>query len=260
VFRAQAQLGVLQQQTKPVWKGIDALVLPTAPTIYTVAQVQADPLSLNNNLGTYTNFVNLLDLCALAVPAGFRTDGLPFGITLVAPCGHDANLAALGARFHAVTSTTLGASPQTWAGDGTITVTPRRRKEIWLAVVGAHLSGEPLNRQLTDLGATLVKTARTAPHYRLFALENTAPAKPGLVRSTSNEGVAVEVEVWRLSSTALGELMKDISAPLCIGSIELENTEWVHGFLCESQAVANARDITAFGGWRSYRRSLTATH
>jgi len=256
VFHAQAQLGALRQQTKPVWKSVDVLVLPTAPTIYTIAQVQADPLSLNSKLGTYTNFVNLLDLCALAVPAGFGADGLPFGITLVAPCGHDERLAMLGARFHAATSTTLGASSQTWAGDGTIAATPRKSKDLLLAVVGAHLSGEPLNHQLTDLGATLIKTAWTSPHYRLFALANTAPAKPGLVRSTGSDGAAVEVEVWQLSHAATGALLADVVAPLCIGHIELENGEWVHGFLCEGHATARARDITAFGGWRPYRRSL----
>jgi allophanate hydrolase len=257
VFRAQARLGAIHQITLPLWRDIDVLVTPTAPTIYTVAQVQADPLRLNSNLGFYTNFVNLLDLCALAVPAGFRADHLPFGITLMAPRGHDAKVTTLGARYHAASSRTAGASSRPWTNPEQVRFSPPREKGICLAVVGAHLSGEPLNHQLTEAGATLVKTARTAPRYRLFALD-TIPAKPGLVRDDGCGGSAVELEIWELSVEAFGSFVASIPPPLCVGSIELNDGEWVHGFLCENHAVIHARDISVFGGWRAYCRSGTA--
>ncbi len=257
LFRAQERLGAIHQVTRPLWRDIDVLVTPTAPTLYTIAQVQADPLRLNSNLGIYTNFVNLLDLCAVAVPAGFRADHLPFGITLVAPRGHDAKVMTLGARYHAASSRKVGASARPWSSPKQVRFSPTLEKGVCLAVVGAHLSGEPLNYQLTELGATLVKTARTAPHYRLFALD-TRPAKPGLVRGDGGAGSAVELEIWELSAKAFGSFVAGVPPPLCIGSIELNNGECVHGFLCENHAVLHARDISLFGGWRAYCRSDAA--
>jgi len=256
VFRAQETLRLLDRRTQSVWRNVDVLVTPTAPTIYTIAQLQADPMRLNTNLGLYTNFVNLLDLCAWAVPAGFRSDELPFGITLMAPRGNDARLATLGARFHARSSRRVGIFQRPRpVGEEPLgfAATPQG---IGLAVVGAHLSGEPLNHQLTDVGAMFEASTRTAPHYRLFELPNTSPSKPGLVRCEANEGAAIELEIWRLTPEAFATLVSQVPAPLCIGSIELENRERVHGFLCEYHAVARARDISSFGGWRSFRRSL----
>jgi allophanate hydrolase len=264
VFLAQETLRLLDRQTRAIWRDVDVLVTPTAPTIYTLAQVQADPLRLNANLGYYTHFVNLLDLCALAVPAGQRSDGLPFGITLSAPGGHDARLVALGSRFHALGRQTVGVFRQAHL------TTPLLGRDdppgpevdsggVCLAVVGAHLSGEPLNGQLLELGARFVRRARTSPHYRLFELPDTTPSKPGLIRSPTAEGVAIELELWRLSLDAFGAFVSRISAPLCIGSIELEHGERVHGFLCEPHAVLRARDISAFGGWRAFRGQLSET-
>ncbi|HEX7505285.1 MAG TPA: allophanate hydrolase [Polyangia bacterium] len=256
VFRAQETLRLLRHRTQAVWRDVDVIVTPTAPTIYTLAQVQAEPLRLNTNLGYYTNFVNLLDLCALAVPAGFRADQLPFGITLMAPRGYDARLAVLGTRYHALSSRTVGIFQRPRPGSDGPPLLEAEPRGICLAVVGAHLSGEPLNHQLIDVGATFVKSTRTAPHYRLFELPNTTPSKPGLVRCEINEGVAIELEIWRLSPEAFGAFISRIPAPLCVGSIELENSDRVHGFLCEHHAVVRARDISSFGGWRSFRGSL----
>jgi allophanate hydrolase len=257
-FRAQAQLALLARQARTAFEQIAALVVPTSATIYTVEQVRADPIGLNSNLGYYTNFVNLLDLCALAVPAGFRTDELPFGITLIGLPGSEARLLSLGARQHAATCKTLGASSRSWQGGQDDFFDEQASDDVHLAVVGAHLTGEPLNHQLLDLGATLVSATRTAPRYRLFALANTAPAKPGLARSPANDGAAIEVEVWRLSPAAFGAFVAKVPAPLCIGTIELANGLGVSGFLCESYALASARDITSFGGWRAYRAHLAS--
>jgi allophanate hydrolase len=193
---------------------VDVLAIPTAATIYTRAAVEAEPLQLNTNLGYYTNWLNLLDGCGLALPAGFRKDGLPLGITLAAPALRDPLLAELGARF-------------------------QRRL------------GLPLNVELTGLGARLVRSCRTAEAYRLFALAGTVPPKPGLVRSPVG-GHAIAVEVWELSPEAFGQFVSKVPAPLCIGTLSLEDGEQVKGFLCEEHATASARDISSFGGWRAY--------
>ena len=256
VFHAQETLRLLDRRTHPVWREVDILVTPTTPSIYTIEQIQAEPLRLNTNLGYYTNFVNLLDLCALAVPAGFRADQMPFGITLMAPRGHDARLAALGARYHALSSRTVGMFQRPAIESDEPPAVEADREGIDLAVVGAHLSGEPLNHQLIDLGATFVRSTRTAPHYRLFELPDTIPSKPGLLRCATNEGVAIELEIWRLSTEAFGAFVSRIPAPLCVGTVELDNRDRVQGFLCEHHAVARARDVSSFGGWRSFRRSL----
>ena len=239
VFEGTYRLAELRRRADTTWSGIDALLTPTAGTIYTLAQVKADPIGVNTNLGYYTNHMNLLDLCALAVPAGFLGSGLPWGVTLAAPAHHDDRLLRLGARF-------LGeaAPPRTLRPPG-----PTAR----VAVCGAHLTGLPLNAQLVSRGAHLVCTARTAPHYRLFVLPDTEPAKPGLVRVNEGEGgAAIEVEVWEIPITAFGEFVAAIPAPLGIGTIELEGGTCVQGFLCEAVAVRAARDITAFGGWRAF--------
>ena len=255
-FRAEAGLMLLARQTQTVFDQIAALVVPTAPTIYTVEQVRTDPVRLNSNLGYYTNFVNLLDLCAVAVPSGFRADELPFGVTLIGPPGSEARLVTLGARHHAATCTTLGVSSRQWRGGRGDAFQEEASDDIRLAVVGAHLTGEPLNHQLVELGATLVSATRTAPRYRLFALANTAPAKPGLVRSSSLEGAAIDIEVWRLAPAAFGTFVARVPPPLCIGTVELESGCAVSGFLCESYALASAQDISSFGGWLAYRASL----
>jgi allophanate hydrolase len=257
VFAAQESLTLIDRRTRVTWQEVDLLVTPTAPTMYSIAQVASDPLHLNTNLGYYTNFTNLLDLCALAVPAGFRADKLPFGITLLAPRGRDAALVSLGDAFHRACNATVGVFP--WPDART--PAPEHQvagpSQFQVAVLGAHLSGEPLNHQLIELGATLVRAARTAPSYRLFELPSTTPSKPGLVRCP-DRGAAIALEIWQLSAEGLGRLVSQVSAPLCIGTIDLEDGERVHGFLCEEHAVRDARDISDFGGWRAFRQSTLA--
>jgi len=233
-FHASYELARLRRLADAEWEKMDALLLPTTPTIYTVEEVLADPVRLNSNLGLYTNFVNLLDLCALAVPAGFRGDGLPLGVTFIAPAFHDDALAQLGAAF-------LGEAPPAIPPAG-----------VALSVVGAHLSGQPLNRQLTSRGAQLVKTCRTANDYRLYALAHTTPPKPGLVRAPGLAGPGIETEVWRLSHEAFGEFVAEVPAPMGIGNVVLDDGTTVKGFLCEVAALEGAREITEFGGWRAF--------
>jgi allophanate hydrolase len=245
VFRGAHRLEAIRQEVRAVMRGFDVLCLPTTPTIYTIDEVLADPIELNARLGIYTNFVNLLDLAALAVPAGFRRDGLPGGVSLIGPRDSDARLAALGAALHRKTSRSAGLgqpvpAPVEGAPSG---------EGIRLAVVGAHLTGEPLNHQLTDLGARLVRTCRTAPLYQLYALPGTTPPKPGLVRS--DEGHAIEIEIWEMPRAAFGAFFPNVRPPLCIGTLETEDGP-VFGFLCEAHAVQGAQDISALGGWRRF--------
>jgi allophanate hydrolase len=254
----QTQLRALAQKVAPMWDAIDVLLVPTAPTHYTIEAMLADPVVLNRNLGAYTNFVNLLDYAAISVPSSLRPDGMPFGITLIGPCGSDWQLAELGQRYHHVTGLTQGATelplPEPVAIAGLIA--PRTVK---VAVVGAHLSGMPLNSQLTERGASLLTETLTAPHYRLYALPGTVPPKPGMVRVTGEEqGGAMVVEVWSMPLEAYGSFVALIPSPLGIGSLELADGSRVQGFVCEAHALAGAEDISHFGGWRKYIASLKA--
>jgi allophanate hydrolase len=220
-----------------------------------VAEVLAEPLRINTELGRYTNFANLLDLCALAVPAGLRSDGLPFGVTLLAPAGRDAVLATIGRALHERLATNMGATrhPLPPSAPALERATDRARARI--AVVGAHLSGEPLNHELTQLGAHFVQSTRTAANYRLFALPTTPP-KPGLVRSdVGSQGHSIELEVWELDHAAFAQFVLRIPSPLGVGTIELESGNSVQGFLCESAAIGASNEISHYGGWRAYRRS-----
>ena len=252
-FKGSYRLAELARATAPVWEQIDALLLPTAPTIYRVAELEAEPILLNSRLGTYTNFVNLLDLAALALPGGFRPDGMPLGITLVAPAGSDHMLAGLGQAWQRSTALKLGATGASLPTEPDLA--QAGEAAIELAVVGAHLSGEPLNHQLVELGGSLLATTRTAASYRLYAIAGTTPPKPGLLRVAAGDGHGIEVETWRLSAPALGRLMAQIPAPLAIGTIELADGRRVKGFLGEAHALADARDISSFGGWRAFLRA-----
>jgi allophanate hydrolase len=249
-FAALYRLQALRRIAERAFANIDALVLPTAPTVYSTAQVLANPVELNSRLGTYTNFVNLLDLCGLALPAAMRPDGIPFGITLLAPAGHDAQLASIGRVFHSDTKLTMGAKslPQpplaTFAAgvDG---------DEIAIAVVGAHLSGMALNSELRALGGRLLEATATAPDYRLYALATTPP-KPGMLRVAQGAGSSIELELWALSASAFGKFVAAIPPPLSIGTVRLADGRGVKGFIVEPAEVGGARDISAFGGWRAF--------
>jgi len=257
-FQGQYRLAGLVRAADQQWRHMDVMLLPTAPDLPTIEAMLAAPLDLNARLGMFTNFVNLMDLCAFAVPAGFTPDALPFGVTLVGRAFTDGALAWLADRLHrARADATLGAS-------GTLlrTTEPLRATHapaagapghVQVAVVGAHLTGQPLNSHLTGRGGTLARACRTAPGYSLYALPESRPPKPGLVRD-GGEG-RIEVEVWTLPVAAFGAIVAEIPPPLGIGTVQLEDGDAVKGFLCEPYAIAGARDITRFGGWRAFLRS-----
>ena len=240
-FNASYALAAARRGTEAAWRGVDLLALPTTGTIYKKADVERDPIALNTNLGYYTNFVNLLDLAALAVPAGVRVNGLPFGITLVGAAMSDTALLDVGARY-------LGEPLTTTVPPGCVA----------LSVVGAHLSGMPLHHEIAGRGGRLLTATRTSPPYRLFHLAGTTPPKPGLRRTPGYEGAGIEVEVWALPLAAFGSFVAGVPAPMGIGMVELADGSWVKGFLCEAYALEGAQDITDFGGWRGYLRSSMA--
>jgi allophanate hydrolase len=237
-FRAQYRLGDLRLRARAAIAGCDVLLLPTVPTHYTIAELLDNPIELNSRLGTYTNFVNLLDLSALAVPAGFKKSGLPFGVTFMADAFHDRRLTALGRRFVGEPE----AAAQAAHGC------------VWLAVAGAHLSGQPLNHELVSRGARRIKTTSTAPEYRLYALD-TVPAKPGLVHAPGESAYAIEVEIWELTEQAFGDFVARVPAPMTIGMTRLADGSLVKGFSCEPYALTGAREISQFGSWRAFRAS-----
>ncbi len=261
-FRAHYRLQELRRATDEVWRELELLVVPTTATSYTHAQLAAQPIELNSRLGIYANFTNLLDLCGLALPAGFKAEHLPFGITLLAPAFCDRALMQLGQRWEQSGEGTVGATgiavaaPATGSTFARLATSPgaRLRQSIRLAVVGAHLSGQPLHRELVELGARLELATRSGPHYRLYALAGTVPAKPGLVRVSSG-GSSIELEVYRLDAAAFGQFVAQVGAPLGIGNVELEGGDWVKGFLCEAIATEGAEEISHFGGWRGYLAS-----
>ena len=261
-FNARYKLEILRQRLAPLWRQVDVLMLPTTPTCPTRAAVAAEPVLRNSELGRYTNFVNLLGQAALALPSGFSRSGLPFGVTFIAPGGSDAALVDLGQRWEAARALPLGhrlraATP----ADTALQALPAAAPTLALAVVGAHLAGMPLHGQLTERGCRLVERCRTAPHYRLFALPDTTPPKPGLARVVAgadgaDSGAAIEVEVYEMPQAALGSFLALIPPPLGLGSVQLADGRWVKGFICEGAALAGATDITAWGGWRAWRASL----
>jgi allophanate hydrolase len=255
-FSALYRLEELRGVAGRVFGSIDALALPTAPTVYSLAELAAKPIELNSRLGTYTNFVNLLDLCGLALPSALSDNGKHFGITLLAPGGRDAQLASLGRAFHAHTKLPLGALGLAQPPLADLPLAPQAN-EVALAVVGAHLSGLPLNRELTALGARYLETAQTAPDYRLFALPNTVPPKPGMLRVEVGKGASIEIEIWAMSTKAFGRFVAAIPAPLGIGTLTLADGRGVKGFLVEAEAVKGARDISSFGGWRAFTKAAS---
>lgn len=259
-FRGLHRLQQLAHVTRSVWRQIDVLLLPTVPTTFTVEEMLADPVTRNSVLGRFTTFVNLLDLAALAVPAGRTAAGRPFGVTLVGPAGADAMLAAIavGLRPRVLSPSTddprATAVPVGSAVPGGAAVPAG---DTLLAVVGAHLSGLPLHDQLLQRGARFVTRTVTAAEYRLYALPSGPPARPGLLR-TPGSGASIEVEVYRIDHAGLGSLLATVPAPLAIGSVTLASGDEVRGFVCEPYGLGGAVDVSAFGGWRGYLRSAVA--
>jgi len=263
-FKGQYTLQALRREAQALWSQADVLLVPTAPGHPRFSDVAAEPLLINATLGLYTNFVNLLGWCALALPSGSASLGarLPFGVTFIAPPRHDAALAALGRTWQEQTDLPLGITGARLSDAALQPAlaqplrSPASRPTLALAVVGAHLSGMPLNGQLRERGAQLALATTTSDCYRLFALPNTAPPKPGLMRCAEGEGRAIEVEVWDVPLEHVGSFLALVPPPLGLGSLELAGGRWVHGFICEGHALAGARDISAHGGWRAYMRSL----
>ena len=250
-FAAFYQLEELRRVRDHTFRAIDALVLPTAPTIYTVEEVLADPIPLNSRLGTYTNFVNLLDLCGLAVPASMRPDGIAVRRD-AAGAGRRGRHARLDRP--AIPSTQpacRSARSSSRSRRSRNSRLRRQRAKSRIAVVGAHLSGMPLNGELRSAGGRLLERTKTAPHYRLYALAGTKPPKPGLLRVKNGAGAAIESKSGRCRTPAFGRFVAAVPPPLSIGTLELADGSAVKGFLVEAEAVAGARDISSFGGWRA---------
>ncbi len=238
------RLAAIKRHADTLWQGIDALAFPTTGTTYRVVELLEAPVALNSNLGLYTNFVNLLDMAALAVPAGARANGTGFGITLIGPADSDRALLDLAQTY--LTAAELPVPPPLDLGDHMDT--------IKLAVVGAHLEGMPLHWQLTSRGATFVGAFTTAPNYRLYAMADSVPPKPALVHSA--EGAAIALEVYELDLASFGSFVAEVPPPLAIGTVMLADGSSVKGFVAEPRALNGATDITDLGGWRAYIAGL----
>ena len=248
-FNGRYRLEEIRALVAPVWADVDMLLLPTSPTTYTVADMLADPIAKNSHFGRYTNFANLLGYAAIAIPAGFTPEGLPAGVTLVGPAFSDDGLAPFSAAMHAAASCGMGRDINADIPVLDPNYVPQGMLPI--AVVGAHLSGMPLNHQLTREGGQMLRETKTQPTYRLYALPDTSPAKPGLVFDADGGG-EIAVEIWTLPEAAFGRFVAHIPAPLGVGKLSLADGDEVTGFLCEAHALLNAEEITHLGGWRAY--------
>jgi len=249
-FRAFYRMQELRAEARRTMAQVDALMVPTVPHAYKIADLEAEPIKFNANLGTYTNFVNLMDLCGLAVPVTMADGGMPYGATLLAVAGADAKLLSLGRAMHAKSGLSLGAlgKPQ----PSPLPAASLANGEAAIAVIGAHLSGMALNHELTSLGARFVEALRTSADYRLFALKGEGPARPGMLRVANGNGAHIEAEIWALSHEAFGKFVAAVPAPLSIGSLRFENGKTAKGFLVEAEAIKGAEEISTFGGWRNY--------
>ncbi|WP_420568005.1 allophanate hydrolase [Thalassovita sp.] len=251
-FKGIYRLKELIRQAEPALSGLDMLCVPTIPTFYSVADLEADPVTPNSNFGTYTNFVNLMDMCGIAVPTPARSDGRPGSVTLLAPAGQDATVAALATRIEAMGQRRLGATD--WSLTPADLPAAQTPDMIRIAVCGAHMAGLPLNTQLTERGAVLKQATTTAPDYQFYALPGDIP-RPGLIRVAAGTGHEIAVEVWQMPLAEFGSFMRLIPAPLGIGSVTLAGGDIVNGFICEGAAAETATDISGFGSWRAYLAS-----
>jgi allophanate hydrolase len=245
-FDAFHKLAAARRVAADLFRRIDALLLPTAPLTPTLADLDHDPIGPNSRLGTFTNFVNLCDLAAFAVPAGFAPDGLPLSVTVLGPAWSEGRIAAIADAIHRAHADRIGATaaplPPPAAPD------PLAPDETALFCIGAHMAGLPLNHQIATRGGRFLREAATAPDYRLYALGN----RPGLVRATP--GAAIAGEVWALPTAAIGPLLAEVPPPLGFGTVTLADGPCL-GFLAESAGIAGAGDITGTGGWRAYLAS-----
>lgn len=246
-FRGLYALQGYARAAEEVWEQIDVLTLPTTPGIYRINEVLAEPVALNAQLGLYTNFVNLLDMSAIAVPAGFRANATGVGVSLIGPAWCDTGLLDLAARYEEA----LREPPSPRLDLET------RPARVQLGVVGAHLSGMPLHWQLSSRSARLVQSTRTAPVYRLYAMTSQSPSKPALVHA-GVDGAAIEIEVYELDVAAFGSFVSEVPPPLTIGTVTLADGSSIKGFLAEPRAIVGALDITGDGGWRAYLERAAA--
>jgi allophanate hydrolase len=256
-FAAQYRLQDLKMEAEKIWDTVDVLCVPSAPRHPSIAEVQADPIAVNSEMGTYTNFVNLLGWSAIAIPAAQLPNGLPFGITLIAPAWREPDLVRWAQQLEAQAHLPAGVTGLHARADAALPnwQVPTQGPTIEVAVVGAHLRGMPLNHELLACGASFQTATQTAAQYRLFALQGTVPPKPGLARSEA-DGAAIEVEVWEVPLANFGRFVAGVPAPLGIGTLQLTDGRSVKGFICEGVALAQATDITALGGWRAYCKQL----
>ena len=254
-MQAEYERADLARQINLALAPYDALMVPTAPTIYKIADVEADPIVKNSHMGAYTNFVNFADLSAIALPNVIRRDGLPSGVTFIAQAWMDQALANFAQTWQLSVNLPLGRSQQQYKKSVDISA----QHSVKLAVVGAHLKGMPLNFQLSTRKGTLIEKTLTAPNYKLFALKNTVPPKPGL-QYVSEGGRAIEVEVWDIPLALFGQIVAEVPAPLGIGNMKLTDGSWVKGFICEGYALTDALDVSHFGGWREYIKSIQQTN
>ena len=257
-FRGHYRRAELLRQLDALWQQVDGLLVPTSPRLPRLADVAAAPLVVNSQLGTWTNFVNLADCCALALPAPWRCDGLPAGITLIAPAWRDHSLALLGQQWQQALALPLGTTARPLPASAALPLMIDEPAQVQVAVVGAHLSGMPLNHQLTSRGGRLLAATTTAPCYRLFALPDTQPPKPGLAHVAA-DGHAIAIELWSLPLAQFGSFVAEVPPPLAIGSLELADGQWVKGFVCEPRGLVGAQDITHFGGWRAFMAASAAS-
>ncbi|WP_417672067.1 allophanate hydrolase [Roseibium sp.] len=254
-FRGIYRLKELARKADGILETVDLLCVPTVPTFYSVQDLEDDPIGPNSRYGTYTNFVNLLDMCGLAVPIAPRSDGRPGNVTLLANAGEDALLAALGCKLEAASSHMLGAT--TWTLPDTNASLPPHTMpgEIALAVCGAHMSGMPLNHEMTARGARFLETAQTTDAYRFYALAGGPPFRPGLVRSDDGKGGKIDLEIWAMPLAQVGSFLASIPAPLGLGTLDLADGRTVQGFQCEAAGTKGARDITDLKSWRTFMAS-----
>jgi allophanate hydrolase len=260
LFRAEHRLAELKRAISPIWDTIDFLLLPTTGTIYSIEEVLAEPIARNTNLGYYTNFTNLLDMAGIAIPSSFRAKALPVGITLIGPAWSDVRLASFADGLQRAAGLTLGATgvalPERQASPSKV-VEAGNDTQLEIVVFGAHMRGEPLNHELIDLGASFSRSCRTAPLYRMYALDGTI-ARPALTRADAG-GRSLEGELWSLPTEAMGTFLARIKSPLGLGKVVLADESVQIGFICEAGAIGGARDISEFGGWRGYRASSQST-
>lgn len=260
-FRALYTLQEARQSLNLLWNDLDVLLVPSAPEHPLFSTVDADPVGSNTRLGAYTNFVNLLGWCAVALPAALGPGDLPFGATLIGPGGSDATLCLIATGWQTDFPLPLGATSRRLTRDDhrqagpSAGLGPRAAPSLDIAVVGAHLSGMPLNHQLTTAGAQLVSTTATSPNYRLHALARSQPPRPGLER-VMRAGTSIALEVWRMPEASVGRFLAGIPHPLGLGTVELADGSWVKGFICEPSGLAEATDISSFGGWRAWRAHM----